>query len=727
MTSNRFIYIILAAFIAGVLLLIYIQYNSSRSIDQLIDGNRLLLNDMKLGNDLREMERDLLSEESKIRAAVATGDPSFLQGADEQIADARANLDTLRRMNPDTGSDKDIDRLSVLARERQGREKLVDSFFHVGKTPPSSIIANTRTREAANEINTIMRRLYARRKDRLAAVSASVQKYGRIARTSGIILISLMLLSAGALFWFIIDRIRKQNQLISELDTSERKLQEAVRIKENFLANMSHEIRTPLNSIIGYTGLLARQPLNEPSREFVIAISQSGANLLAIVNDILDLSKIEAGMMRVETSPFSIRQLLHSVDTLFRHRIVEKGLSLEVIIDDNVPDNLLGDATRLTQILVNLIGNALKFTENGGITLHAATRPARQGYIQLWVTVSDTGIGIAKDQLSRIFQRFSQAESSITRKYGGTGLGLAIVKELIDLQKGSVEVESAPGKGTTFRFYIPYETVQTAPARLTAPQPGVPAALHGANVRILIADDNKMNQRLMEHLLAGQGLGYDVVDDGRQVIEFLGQTTYDLVLMDIQMPVMDGYTATRIIRQELRLTVPIVAMTAHAMPGEREKCLASGMNEYLSKPIVEAELYRVLGQLLRISPAPVTPSHPTAPATGYRFIDTTYLRELSGGDKAYEREMAGQFLETIPTHLQEMGSALAAGDRATVSQIAHNMKTTVSIMGMAERLFVLLDMLEYPEGFNDLSLVFGALKQVCGLAIEETRRFAAGN
>ncbi|HLZ89601.1 MAG TPA: ATP-binding protein, partial [Puia sp.] len=565
MASNRFIYIILAAFITGMLLLVFIQYNSSRSIDQLIEGNLLLLNDMKLGNDLREMERDLLTVESRVRAAVATGDSSFLQGSDDRIADAASNLDTLRRMSQDTASTNDIDRLSVLAKERLDRKNfLVDSFFRMGRRPPPSIIANTRTREAANEINTIMRRLYARRKERLAAISASVEKYGRVARTSGIILITGVFFSAGGLFWFIIDRIRKQRLLICKLDASERKLQVAVRIKENFLANMSHEIRTPLNSIIGFTGLLNRQSLNEPSREFVTAIQSSGENLLAIVNDILDLSKLEAGAMRVEHTPFSIRELIHSVDTLFRHRVREKGLAFEAVVGAGVPDILLGDANRLTQILVNLIGNALKFTESGGITVHATAEDILPQSLRLSIEVSDTGIGIQPQQQEAIFDRFSQAESSITRKYGGTGLGLAIAKELIDIQHGAIEVESQPGMGTTFRLSIPYPIVAAAGSSPISPsQPAVPAGQHTGKAHILVADDNRMNQRLMEHLLAAQGITFDLVENGRQAIEYLRQKTYHLVLMDIRMPVMDGYRASRLIREELRSSVPIVAMTAH--------------------------------------------------------------------------------------------------------------------------------------------------------------------
>ena len=741
MTSNRFIYLILAAFITGMLLLIYIQYNSSRSIHQLTEGNELLLRELKIGNDLREMERDILSVESKIRASVATGDTSFVEGIDSQIANAEANLDTLRIVNTDPASVADIDRLSILAREKLVNKKLMlDSFFHTGRLPDRSVIANPRTRGAANEINSIIRRLYSKREERMALLNRSVQQNGRIARTSGIILITLVLLTGSGLFWYIINRIRKQNELIHRLDTSERNLQEALRVKENFMTNMSHEIRTPLNSIIGFAALLEKQPVNETAREFISAISQSGQNLLAIINDILDLSKIEAGMMRLESNPFSVRELLHSIETLFHHRITGKGLTHEFIIEENVPDILLGDATRLTQILVNLVGNALKFTETGKITIRVSAT-SRDTTTQLRIAITDTGIGISPTQLSSIFERFSQAEDSITRKYGGTGLGLAIVKDLIELQHGHIEVESQPGRGTSFCFEIPYMTL-TQPLTKATP---AHILVHADSACILVADDNKMNQQLMRHLLGGQGLSFDLVDNGRQAIEHLREKKYDLVLMDIQMPLMDGYTASRYIRDSLGSAVPIVAMTAHAMPGEKERCLASGMNDYLSKPIDETALWRMLTHFLQAPGVPAETSEPaetgaagseanpasrpaehstaTPETIPYRFIDPSYLQQLSGGDRAYEIELTDQFLEAIPTDLADLHSALAADDKAAVSRIAHNMKTTVSIMGMTERLHILLDSLEYPEGFTDLSTLTSSLAQVAELAMQEARRF----
>lgn len=288
-------------------------------------------------------------------------------------------------------------------------------------------------------------------------LSREMEENGRNARIYGSILVALILLSSAGLAGFIIRHLKKQHRLILQLDISERKTREAAMVKENFMANMSHEIRTPLNSILGFTNLLRRRELSSEAATFVDAIQRSGENLLSIVNDILDLAKIEAGMMRIVNAPFSMREMVQFIQTLFAERMKSKQLDFNVIYDPAVPDTLVGDATRLTQILVNLIGNALKFTERGEITLIVNGEYRTAQDIQLRCYISDTGIGISEDKLSYIFERFKQAEDAITRSYGGSGLGLSIVKDLVALQHGEITVNSELGKGTTFSFSIPYK------------------------------------------------------------------------------------------------------------------------------------------------------------------------------------------------------------------------------------------------------------------------------
>jgi PAS domain S-box-containing protein len=369
--------------------------------------------------------------------------------------------------------------------------------------------------------------------------------------------------------------------------------------QEHFLANMSHEIRTPMNAIIGFTGILEKTELNARQKHYVNSIQTASETLMSILNDILDFSKMEAGMFNIETVLFDLQGLLHSIDEMMQMQAAQKQLQLDIHYAANLPDQLLGDPTRLTQILINLIGNALKFTEQGSISvrIEVIERSAKTTTVQF--SVKDTGIGISEAQLVRIFERFEQGEKSTARLYGGTGLGLSICKRLVDLQGGSIHVTSELGVGSEFVFTLPYQLplVEIAEPGFdkvdNSAEPPVPST-NGYGSRILIAEDNLMNRILIRFLMEEWNFEYDFAENGEIALEKLRNKHFDLVLMDIQMPVMDGYQTTQIIRNELQLTLPIIAMTAHAFSGEREKCLIAGMNDYITKPLRQAELSALL-------------------------------------------------------------------------------------------------------------------------------------
>src|SRR5258708_7097560 len=732
MTSNRFTYFILSAFIAGSLLIIFMQYNSAKNIHNLITGNKKLLNELMVGNQLRELERDLLSSETKIERAVATNDSSRLGEVDLQISDALRLLDSLKMIDVRDSTLKHINRLSELANEKLlVKRRVLDSFRHTGRLSPDNFRAIMQRRALSNEVNTISRKIYGSRQRLLDSLSVAINSSGRKAQRWSIVMIVMVLGSGSVLFWYIISRIRRQNQLIQQLDTSEKKVREVSMIKENFMANMSHEIRTPLNAILGFTNLLKSRNRDPELAEFVDAIRGSGSNLLTIINDILDLSKIEAGMMRIDRMPFSVRGLIHSIQTLFMEKMAEKGLHFYTSVDDSIPDTLSGDATRLTQILVNMIGNAVKFTPQGAIRVAIDNKGMDGSHIRLGFVVSDTGIGIAKEKLSVIFERFRQAEDSTSRNYGGTGLGLSIAKDLVLLQNGEIEVESQPGKGTVFHFMIPYEIAAGQLAVSTWPETdrsGYPDARH---IRILVVEDNEMNQSLLKHLLTAWQLSFDIVNNGIRAIEELKAKTYDLVLMDIQMPGMDGYTASLEIRRQLQLETPIIAMTAHAFEGEKEKCMSYGMNEYIAKPINGRELYRLIAQFTGMNT--VRPElkknikredEATSKPDAYQFIDLDYMRGISDGDKEYERTVTEQFLEIIPLDIKALESALVNKDPDTLRQTAHSMRTDIAIMGLLAQLQSDLDVLEY-EAFDEINFkkVILSVKTICGKALPEARRF----
>ncbi len=382
----------------------------------------------------------------------------------------------------------------------------------------------------------------------------------------------------------------------------------ASQAKSVFLANMSHEIRTPLNGILGMAQVLAATELDETQQGFLKDIEDSASSLLKIINDILDFSKIEADRLELSREPLSLRGVLGSVEASLGVLAAEKGLGLSTEVAEDVPDLLLGDADRLRQVLVNLVGNAIKFTERGGVVMgvqcvetclppEAAADHARQ---ELLFTVSDTGIGIRPEDAGRIFAPFTQADGSYTRRFGGTGLGLAITRRLVSLMGGEIDVESVPGQGSVFTFTAVFDLEAFPPEPVPGNERAAPPVL--PPLRVLVADDHRVNREILEKWLWRRGHEAVAASDGRQALEAVTAGPFDLVLMDIRMPGLSGLEAARAVRalpDPRRASVYIAAVTAHAMPGDRERFLAEGLDDYLSKPVVQAELDRVLAAAAR--------------------------------------------------------------------------------------------------------------------------------
>lgn len=696
-------FFLLATFVIAILLIVILQFISNRSINHLISGNQEMLEDFHVKSDFNELKENMSILESRLKGLVISGyirDTEYLR---PELQNINHTLELLDKNRFNSNVHPYLKELKELIAEKiLFNRQVLDTLRFRGKPAAELMINSHKGAQLAAAINNDIIRISELHRAKLTTLIESADNSGRKAKAIGTLMAITATLASVLTFSYALFKVNQQQKLIGLLNISEQKALKAGRAKEDFLSNMSHEIRTPLNAILGFTHLLSQKQLEQESKGYVQTIQKSGENLLTIINDVLDLSKIEAGEIRFEKLSFNIRELVQGIERIFRPKSEEMKLRFVTEMDQSIPYILLGDPAKLNQILVNILSNAFKFTSSGEIIFAVSKGKETEGNrVELVMTTKDTGIGIDKDRIDRIFERFKQAEDSITRKYGGTGLGLSIVKELVELQGGTVSVVSVPGRGSTFTVILPFEKIAEASQHVdeSAPPESPIEKKQLSAIKILVVEDNKINQLLLQHIFKKWGIPFSVVNNGREAIAELEHHHYQLILMDIQMPEMDGYSATTYIRNRLHNNTPIIAMTAHAMTGEKEKCLSYGMNNYISKPLKEDILYRMIVEYTGLLQIPVSHSGNTGssnqlPGRQYQFIQLDYLNEVAAGDNNYKRIVTTQFLAAVPEELEAMKNALKQNNLIALRKYAHNFKTTISVMGLNNVLNPGLDILE---------------------------------
>lgn len=487
-------------------------------------------------------------------------------------------------------------------------------------------------------------------------------------------------------------QIRQQVELAKkEKEVAERTAQ----LKQQFMANMSHEIRTPMNAIVGMTRLLSSKEPTAGQLRYLNAIQQSADNLLVIINDILDLSKIEAGKIVIEKTDFSLRELVESVRDMLLFKAEEKKIGFKTFVDDAVPNRMIGDPTRINQILINLAGNAVKFTDKGYVEIKGSVEKKESNNYQIRIDVIDTGIGISEEYVDKIFESFTQAGTDVTRKFGGTGLGLTISRQLTALMNGEIKVSSKVGEGTVFTVLLPLEAseVQAEKTNGHLLDETAMARLNGA--KILLVEDNEFNRMVAEDTLKEliPGISIDIAVNGQEAVSRVQQEDYSIVLMDIQMPVMDGVAATKAIRNTLpppARDVKIIAMTANVLQDDVEQYFEAGINAYLSKPFQNAELLLKMNAVLNGKdtranvPETKVEAKPKLPPLPAHVTDMQFLKQFAGGNEEKVKKYINMFLENGPKLLLSIEAALAAKDFGALKIAAHSMKPQLSYMGVKE-------------------------------------------
>jgi signal transduction histidine kinase/DNA-binding response OmpR family regulator len=723
--------VVLLGFIFVLVVTIYQGYIASGYINDLSENNLKLQKYYMLSQKISGINKNLSLLESTSRGYVISNDKTFLNDFEEIESELIIQTEELKNYYTVEFNEAQYLKLKQLIESKMEFINLIILINNEkGSKTAMNLIKEGKGKRIMDKILSYSESLYEKTEMNQLIFESSgklfVEKINKYRILAIITELFIILVATVVLF----REINNRNRLEKILKKEKKKAEESSVIKEHFMANMSHEIRTPMNAIIGYTNLLNKTTLNEKQTEYLHSIKTSGEGLLNIINDILDFSKIEAGMFHIDKVDFSIAHTLNAIQSIFKEKENDKNLSFQIYMDEKIPEFVVGDPTRLMQILVNLIGNAFKFTNDGEIVFESRLISQNEESVTIRFIVKDTGIGISEEMQKKIFERFDQGNTETTRIYGGTGLGLSIVKKLVELQNGTIELKSLPGIGSEFSVTINYELAKNKEARTELKlekNDRIKEPIH-----VLLVEDNAMNQRLAKEILLDFGFDVTLAINGEIALELLHKGRFDIILMDIQMPVLDGYHTAEKIRNDLKLDIPIIAMTAHVLTGEKEKCLSFGMNDYLSKPFSEEELYNKIKSHLSNSKHRLVQlkdkskdSIDLKSEANDHVTNIAYLNEIAKGKKSFVLEMINIFLSQTPEDLLDIESAINKNDFESIQYIAHRMKTSIRFVGLSGKIEESLDFLENEQGENisitQIQEHFEHIKNVCNKALEELK------
>lgn len=541
----------------------------------------------------------------------------------------------------------------------------------------------------------VRRMIYDLEKYELHQARLNSEEAREVARETSLVLllVGIFGLASGIAFILIILRdLTRSSRYKDELKRSRKEAIQLARAKEAFVANISHEIRTPLNVVLGFSEQLNHTQLQTQQQEHLQAIRSAGEHLLHIVNDVLDLSKLEAGKLHLHHTPFELKKLLSEVEQAFKLKASTKGIDFNCTLDEQLHGHLLGDSLRMKQVLFNLVDNAIKFTHAGEVAVRCRLKSQRRGLVVVAIDVSDTGIGIAMEQTAHVFGEFNQADDSIIRKYGGTGLGLSISKKLVEMQGGSLTLRSVPNEGTTFTIVLPLQRVAAPALEETPLQQQLAATNVLAGKAVLVIDDDAYSRTLCQLILSRWGMHVTLANDGQEALQFFGERQFDVVLTDIQLPGMSGKAVARAIRKA-DAAIPIVALTANIMSSNRRFFAKTGITDHLLKPFTEQDLHQKLSKALALTaiPEPEVSAEPvTAPQALYTLEE---LRSFVGDDEQALVAVLEVLLADHRQNLEQLQEAVASQDWHLAGEIAHKMKTAFKHL-QAQSVLPALDALE---------------------------------